>query len=92
MVIDVIELLAELGVDKDSNEVVKAVGGCAAITFYYFLRVGGYTVKIQRNKIKQTMQFKLENAMFFRQDSKDRLRQLPINALDEDIFLQMEKL
>ena len=32
------------------------------------------------------MQFKLEDTMFFRKDAKGNLRQLLINALDEDIL------
>ena len=32
------------------------------------------------------MQFKLEDTMFFRQEAKGHFRQLPINALDEDIL------
>ena len=40
--IDVPELLADLGVVKDSTEAVKAVGYYALITFYYLLRVGRY--------------------------------------------------
>ena len=50
MGIDIPEFLAELGVDKDTTEMVKSVGDCAAIAFYYLLRVGEYTVKKQRNK------------------------------------------
>ena len=84
--IDVLEVLVELGMAKDSTEVVKAVGDCAVIEFYYLLRVGEYTVKGQRNKTKQTVQFKLEDAIVFRRDAKGRLRQLPINALDEEIL------
>ena len=37
---------------------VKAVGDCAVIKFYYLLRVGKYTAKEQRNKTNQTVQFK----------------------------------
>ena len=33
------------------------------------------------------MHFKLEDTMFFRQDAKRHLRQLPRNALDEEILL-----
>ena len=77
---------------KDSTEMLKAVGDCAVITFYYLLQVGEYTVKNQRKKTKQRVQFKLEDTMFFRQDSKGHLRQLPINALDEEIFPEMEQL
>ena len=71
---------------KDTTEVVNAVGDCALIAFYYLLQVGEYTVKIQRNETKQTVQLKLEDTIFFLRDSKGHLRQLPINALDEDIL------
>ena len=71
---------------KDATEMVKGVGDCAIIAFYYLLRLGGYTVKKQRNKTKQTVQFKLEDTMFFSQDAKGHLRQLPINVPDKEIF------
>ena len=86
MRIDVLEVLADLGIGKYATEMVKAVGNCAVIAFYYLLRVGEYTVKKQRNETKQTVQFRLEYSMFFRQDDKGHLRQLPINALEEEIF------
>ena len=50
MGIDVPEFLAELGIEKDATEMVKAVGDCAIISFYYLLRVEEYTVKKQRNE------------------------------------------
>ena len=53
--IDVPYFLAELGMEKDATEMVKAVGDCEIITFYYLLQVGEYTVKKQRNKTKQTV-------------------------------------
>ena len=46
---------------------------------------GIYSEKKKKQK-KQTVQFKLEDTMFFCQDAKGHLRQLPINALEEDIF------
>ena len=87
MVIDVPDFLAELGMEKDAIEMLKAVGYCAEISFYYLLQVGEYTVKKQRNKTNKKVQFKLENKMFFHQYDKGNFCQLPINALDEDIFL-----
>ena len=39
----------------------------------------------KRNNTKQTVQFKLEDAISPR-DAKGRLCQLPINALDEEIL------
>ena len=71
---------------KDSTEVIKLVGDCAVIAFYYFLQVGEYTVG--GNKQYKTMvQFKLEDTMVFCQDDQENLCQLPINELDEEIFL-----
>ena len=52
MGIDLPEFLAELGVEKDATEMVKAVGDCEIITFYYLLRVGEYAVKKQRNETR----------------------------------------
>ena len=48
-------------------------------------------MKNQRKETNQTVHFKLENTMFLCQDAKRYFRQLPINALDKEIFLQMEK-
>ena len=73
-----------LGMGKDATQMVKAVGHCAVILFYYLLQVGEYAVK-KRNKTNQTVQFKLEDTMFFRQDAKGNLRQLPMNTLDKEI-------
>ena len=55
--IHVTDVLAELEMAKDSTEVVKSVGDCTVIVFYYFLRVGEYTVKGQRNERNQKVQF-----------------------------------
>ena len=35
--IDVPDFLVELGMEKDATEMVKAVGDCAIIAFYYLL-------------------------------------------------------
>ena len=71
---------------KNATEVVKAFGYCSLITFYYLLRVGKYRAKRQRNKTNQTVHLTLEYAMLFHQDANGRLRQLPNNALDEEIL------
>ena len=49
---------------KDATEVVKAVGDCTIIEFYYLLQVGEYTVKGQSNETKQTVKFKMEDTIF----------------------------
>ena len=86
MRIDVPDILEELGIEKDATEMLKAVGDCAIISFYYLLQVEEYTVKKQRNETEQTVQFKLEDTIFFHQDSKGHLHQLPKNALEQDIL------
>ena len=50
MEIDVTEFLAELGMEKYATEMVKAVGDCAVIAFYFFLQVGEYIVKNKETK------------------------------------------
>ena len=62
---DIPEFLAQLGRDKDATELLKAVGDLKSIEFYYLLRLGEYTIKGSRKNTKQTVQFKLEGAMFF---------------------------
>ena len=65
MRIDVPEFLADLGMAKDSTEVVNAVGDYVLVVFHYLLRVGGYTVYGKRKYMKQTVHFKLEDAIFW---------------------------
>ena len=43
VVIFVPEFLVELGMNKYATEMVKAVGDCAVIAFYYLLQIGEYT-------------------------------------------------
>ena len=52
VVIDVPEVLAEMGMEKYSTEMVKLVGDCAVIVFYYLLQVGEYTG--EKREIKQS--------------------------------------
>ena len=73
MGIDVPEFLAERGMEKNATEMVKAVGDCAIIAFYYLIRVAEYTVKKHRNETNQTVQFKFEDTMFFCQDAKGEI-------------------
>ena len=87
MGLDVSDFLADLGMEKDSTEMVKSVGDCAVIASGYLLRVGEYTAKKKKNSA-----VKVGRYIFVCQDSKEYLHQLPINALDEEIFWQMEQL
>jgi hypothetical protein len=62
----------------------QAVGDLALIALYYLLRIGEYTVKRQHDRMKhtkkQTIQFKLEDATFFKTDKNDILGCLSRNA------------
>ena len=42
--------------------------------------------KKKRNETKQMVQFKLEDKIYFLQDTKRHLHQLPRNAPDKEIF------
>jgi len=84
--IDVPEHLGEVGLLPTATELEKAVGDDSLIAFYYLLRIGEFTIKGKRNETKQTVQFKLEDARFFKYDKKGRLRQLPRNATTEQIM------
>ena len=81
---DVPELLIKMGYGKLGSIQLQAVGDLALNAFYYLLRIGEYTVKHQCNRMKrakkQTVLFKLEDAMFFKTDKNGILQCLPRNA------------
>ena len=83
---DVPEWLASLGRDSGATELQKALGDSALIAFYYLLRVGEYTTKSSRAGSKQTVQFKMEDVMFFRRNALGQLRQLRRDASDEELL------
>ena len=71
---DVPKFLADLGRAAGASTLVMAIGDYAIIAFYYLLRVGEYATKGSRNKTKQTVQFKLEDVVFFSFDAVGKLR------------------
>ncbi len=81
---DVPELLVEMGYGKSGSLQSQAIGDLSLIAFYYLLRIGEYTVKRQCDRTKrarkQTVQFKVEDVMFFKTDKHGILRCLPRNA------------
>ena len=56
------------------------------IAFYYLLRVGEYTIKGRIKNKKQTVQLKLEDAIFFCKDKQGHLRKFTIYLTDDDII------
>ncbi len=62
------------------------MGDASLYAFYYLLRIGEYTSKASRTDSKQTVEYKLEDVVFFKKNSAKQLRQLPLNAPDEDIM------
>jgi hypothetical protein len=83
--VNVPELLIKMGYGKLGSIQLQAVGDLALIAFYYLLHIGKYTVKHQRDRTKrtkkQTIQFKLEDVIFFKTDKNGILWCLPCNAL-----------
>jgi hypothetical protein len=57
-----------------------AVADLTTIAFYYLLRIGEYTVKGTRNETKCTVQFKMEDVTFFKEDKHGRIMCLSRNA------------
>jgi hypothetical protein len=84
--VDVPEFLVKCGLEEGASEKVKAVGDLSLIAFFFLLRIGEYTSKGTRNESKRTVQFRIKDVTFFKQDKNGRLRQLPRNASDEDIL------
>jgi hypothetical protein len=58
-----------------------AVADLTTIAFYYLLRIEEYTVKGTRNKMKRTVQFKMEDVTFFKKDKHGCIMCLSRNAL-----------
>ena len=83
---DVPEFLADVGRQKGSNELAKAVGDLSMMAFYFLLRVGEYTVKGTRDESKQTVQFRIKDVTFFKKDSRGTLKQLPRRSSKEVIL------
>ena len=67
---DVPEFLAGLGRAADASTLVTEIGDYALIAFYYLLRLGEYTTKGSHNEMKQTVQFKIEDIVFFYFDAR----------------------
>ena len=84
--VDVPELLSRLGSQPHANALDKAIGDLALIAFYYLLRVGEYTIKHARNNTKQTVQFRMGDVTFFKQNQLGQLRQLSRLASIGDIL------
>jgi hypothetical protein len=78
---DIPELLADKGRNGSATELERAIGDLSLINFYYLLRIGEYTVKGNRNRTKQMIQFKYEDITFFKKNSSEQLQCLPQNAL-----------
>ena len=80
---DIPEFMAALGQAKDASELVKAVGDCGLLAFYYLLRVGEYTKKTRG----RTVQFRMKDVTFFTLDKlTGRLPLLPPDASDAEIL------
>ncbi len=79
---DVSNLLVEMGYGKGGSTHTQAIGDLAMIPFYYLLRIGEHTVKGKKNntKTKQTVQFKLKDLKFFKENKAGTLVCLPNNA------------
>ncbi len=76
------EYIANLGQLPSATHIDMAIGDLALIAFYYLLRVGEYTCKPTCNNTKQTIQFKMEDITFFKQNIRGELQCIPRTAPD----------
>ena len=80
----------EFLVNESGHRLATALDHTAAdlttVAFYYLLRIGEYTVKGTRNGTKRTVQFKMEDVTFFKQDKHGRIMCLSRNAPLADIL------
>ena len=83
---DVPELLVKWAMAPEEAVLDKAVADLATIAYYYLLRVGEYTMKSARNESKQTVQYRLQDILFFKEDEEGNLKQLSRMASDEEIL------
>ena len=74
--VDIPEFIATLGTLPDATALDQAIGDLTLVAFYYLLRVGEYTSKASKAYTKQTIQFRLCDITFFKNNSAGRLRQL----------------
>jgi hypothetical protein len=77
-------------VDKSRHCLATAldhtVADLTTIAFYYLLRIGEYTVKGTKNKMKRTVQFKMEDVTSFKKDKCGCIMCLSRNAPLADIL------
>jgi hypothetical protein len=78
--VGILELLVEIGYGKLGTTHAQAIGDLASIAFYYLLCIGEYIVKGKRNNTKQTVQFKLEDILFFKKNKAGNFVCLPKDA------------
>jgi hypothetical protein len=90
--VDVPEWLMEKGLQPEATTLETAVGCLTLIAFFYLLRVGEYTVKSSHKNTKRTVQFKMEDVVFFKRNATGQLRQLSRHAPDSDILTAVSRM
>jgi hypothetical protein len=77
---DVPEFLVNESGHRLATALDHAVADLTTIAFYYLLQIGEYTVKGTCNETKCTVQFKMEDVKFFKEDKHGRIMCLSWNA------------
>jgi hypothetical protein len=58
------------------QHLVRCIADWILIVFYFLLRIGEYTLKGRRDESKQTVQFRMRDVTFFREDEEGALKQV----------------
>jgi hypothetical protein len=79
--VDVIEHnLVKCSMAPGADSRIKCIADWILIAFYFLLRIGEYTLKGRRNELKQTVQFRMRDVTFFREDENGALKQVSRQA------------
>ncbi len=78
--VDVPEMLINMGYGKLGTVHLQTVGDLTFVAFYYLLHIGECMAQQSCKQAKQTVQFKLEDVTFFKNDKHGILCCLPRNA------------
>jgi hypothetical protein len=77
---DVVEHLVKCSMAPGADSRTKRIADWILIAFYYLLRIGEYTLKGLRNELKQTVQFRMRDVTFFKEDEVGALKQVSRRA------------
>jgi hypothetical protein len=78
--VDVVQHLVKCSMTPGADSRLRCIADWILITFYFLLRIGEYKLKGKQDESKQTVQFRMRDVTFFRQDKEGTLKQVSRQA------------